>query len=71
MNGCIKFNEGIGDTFGSFGFLSSTVSLRRRFISAIHVASLLTGLISSSRPLSHRRSCSKEGSAREVVVDLR
>ena len=46
-------NEGIYDTFGSSGFLSSTISLRRRFISAIHVASLPPDLISSTFPLSH------------------
>ena len=63
--------ERTDDTLGSFGLLSSTVSLRRRFISAIHVASLPPGLISSTFPLSHSLSCSKEGSAREVVVDLR
>ena len=53
VSGRIKINERIDDTFGSFGLLSSTLSLRRRFISAIHVASLPPGLISSTFPLSH------------------
>ena len=48
----MEINEGIDDTFGSFGLLSSN-SLRRRFISAIHVASLPPDLISSTFPLSH------------------
>jgi hypothetical protein len=40
-----------------------------RFISAMHVASRPSGLISSSAPLSQSRSRSKDGSAREVVVE--
>ena len=52
VSGWIEINEGIEDTFGSFGLLSS-ISLRRRFISAIHVASLPPALISSTFPLSH------------------
>jgi hypothetical protein len=53
VNGRMEINEGIDDTFGSFGLLSSTISLRRRFISAIHVANLPPDLISSNFPLSH------------------
>ena len=53
VSGWIEVNERIGNTFGSFGFLSSTDSLRSRFISEIHVASLPPGLISSTFPLSH------------------
>lgn len=58
-------------TLGSLGLLSSTVICLRRFSSAMQVAVLLPGWISSWIPLSQSLSEVKELSAREVVVDLR
>ena len=55
-------------TLGSLGFLASRSALRR-FISTMQVAVRLSGLISSSVPLSHSLSWAKDGSAWEVVVD--
>ena len=57
-------------TLGSLAFFSSTSRLNL-FISLMHVASLPPSLISSSTPFNQRRSFSKDGSAREVVVERR
>jgi hypothetical protein len=53
--------------FGSFGFNLST-SLRIDRSSVIQVAVRPPGLISSSTPFNHNRSCSNEASARDVVL---
>ena len=57
-------------TFGEVGFCAST-SARRRFISEMQVARRPPASMDSSFPLSHSLSLSKEGSAREVVVERR
>jgi len=57
-------------TFGAVGLCAST-SARRRFISEIQVARRPPASMDSSFPLSHSLSLSKEGSAREVVVERR
>lgn len=55
----------------TFGTPSFSITLRKRFISEIQVASLPPSLISSSLPFSHNLSFVKDGSAREVVVERR
>ena len=50
---------------------ASSTARRRLFISRMHVARRPLSLISSSTPLSQSRSLSKDGSARDVVVDRR
>ena len=57
-------------TLGVVGFCASTIA-RRRFISEMQVARRPAASMDSSFPLSHSLSLSKEGSAREVVVERR
>lgn len=64
----IRQSTPVQRTLGIDGFLSSTCRLRL-FISRIHVANLPPSLISSSTPFNHSLSFSKDGSARDVVVD--
>ena len=57
-------------TLGARGSCASTAA-RRRFISEMQVARRPPASMDSSVPLSHNLSLSKEGSAREVVVERR
>ena len=57
-------------TLGAAELFASTAA-RRRFISVMQVARRPPASMDSSLPLSHSLSLSKEGSAREVVVERR
>ena len=59
-----------GHTLGAAEFCASTAA-RRRFISVMQMARRPPASMDSSLPLSHSLFLSKEGSAREVVVERR